>query len=95
MKNYEVSDTPVTETSKNCINCAHCYIPSDFLLGLDQAEFYCNLDKDKPISGDVLSEPFNYYNSSILDKQEEKWREWGTQHFVCYNGTCDMFTVSK
>lgn len=91
MKNYEVSESPVTETSKNCISCSHCYIPSDFLLGIDQAALYCNVDKDKPLSGDVLSEPFNYYDKVEFEVQDKKWTEWSSQHLVCYNGSCPSF----
>ena len=91
MKNYEVTENEVTENSKNCINCAHCYIPADFLLGIDMAQLYCNEPKDKPLSGDVLSEPFNYYDKVEFEVQDAKWAEWSSQHLVCYNGVCESF----
>lgn len=91
MENYKVSDTPVTEVSKNCINCCHCFIPNDFMMKLNPAEFYCNISKDKPLSGDILSEPFNYYDSDVYFVQEQKWEEWARDHKVQYNGYCSSF----
>ena len=95
MENYKKVETEVTEKSENCINCCHCYIPNDFLLGFNLPELYCNVNKNKPISGDIMDEPFNYYDTDIFLAQEEKWEEWGTQYKVDHNGICDLFKVSK
>lgn len=95
MNNYKEAEGQVTETSKNCLNCCHCYIPNDFMMGLNKAEFYCNVSKDKPLSGDILSEPFNYYDSEVYFAQEEKWDKWSKSHSVQYNWVCDSFERAK
>lgn len=95
MKNYQLTETEVTENSKHCLNCCHCFIPNDFMMGLNQAEFYCNISKDKPLSGDILSEPFNYYDSDVYFVQEEKWEKWSELHKVQYDGGCDLFEKAK
>jgi len=95
MENYrELTEQPTeqpTESTACCISCSFCYIPEDFLLGLDQAKLYCNRLHDKPLSGCVLSEPFNYYNKEVCEKQEEKWAAWAGEHEVKVNGLCDNF----
>ena len=91
MINYKLTETEVTEKSQHCVTCGHCYIPTDFLLKLDEAKLYCNQDKSKPLSGDVLGEPFNYYDKEVYDDQEQRWAEWSTAHLVNYNGVCDSF----
>jgi hypothetical protein len=95
MKNYTLSEEQITDKSNHCVNCCHCYIPSDFLMKLTPVETYCNISKDKPLSGDILSEPFNYYDSEVYFAQEEKWEKWSKSHMVQYNGICDSFERAK
>ena len=79
------------QSNQNCGNCVHCYIPEDFLLGLSQPEFYCNKDKNKPLSGCVLSEPFNYYDKEKYDIQQNKWNTWAQKHKILPTEICDQF----
>ena len=89
-KLMESTDTP-TKDSVNCINCFHCYIPQDFLLGLSPPELYCNLNKDRPVSGDILSEPFDYYDTVVYTTQCLDWDQWAGLNRVGLTNYCDKF----
>lgn len=91
MKDLKDSIVNPDKDSTNCINCKHCYIPNDFLLGLTPPELYCGLDGGRPLSGDIMSEPFNYYDQEIYEYQYEKWDEWAEAHKVGLTNYCESF----
>lgn len=92
MEGYSVVEiSSLDEKSSVCGNCKHCYIPKDFLLGLNKPEFFCDVSKDRPRSGDIMSEPFFYYDKDIYANQFTRWNLWAQDHFVEPNGTCSLF----
>ena len=88
-------DGPITDKSPTCINCKHCYIPMDTLLGVSTPELYCNQAKDKPLSGCVLTEPLDYYDIDVYDAQDLKWKKWAKDHKVEFNTYCSLFEGVK
>lgn len=90
MINYSVQDIIPTEKEKCCATCKHMFTPLDFLLGSDP-EVFCNVNKDRTISGDILTEPFNYYDKDEFSAQENAWSKWATNHKVDFAGICDSY----
>ena len=89
------ADTPL-EGATICINCKHCYIMPDSILPVQHAiKLHCNQNNDRPRSGDILSEPFDYYNQEVYDNQNKEWNEWAKIHQVEVNGTCSKFERIK
>lgn len=79
-----------------CINCKHCYITPDSVLPVEQViKLYCNKEENRPLSGDILSEPFDYYEQEVYDGQNNTWNEWVKIHQVEVNGTCQHFQSLK
>lgn len=95
MKEYTTADEEITMEYKGCISCRHCYIPQDFLTGVGVALLFCNQAKDRPRSGDILNEPFDYYDQDSYKKQLDDWRKWADEHAVDINGTCSLYEVPK
>lgn len=92
MINYRNQIVYPTEKDNACATCKHAFIPLDFLLSPDpKPEIYCNVNKDRTISGDVLSEPFNYYDSKELTYQEDAWNKWASINKVDIAGICDLY----
>ena len=91
MENLKDSIVNPDKNSVNCINCFHCYIPNDFLLGLNAPELYCNINKDRPVSGDVMSEPFNYYDTAVYTTECSNWDQWAESNRVGLTNYCDKF----
>lgn len=91
MDNYKVQPINPTENDSFCSTCLHSFVPLDFLLGLNFPEVYCNKNEDKPISGDIMTEPFNYYDGDQLSAQEDAWDLWSKTHKVDVAGICDTF----
>lgn len=95
--NYRHIDvnTPL-EGAPICINCKHCYITPDSVLPVQHAiQLYCGQEGGRPPSGDVLSEPFDYYDTEVYDSQSRVWDEWAKIHQVEVNGTCSKFERMK
>lgn len=85
----EVNSAPV------CLNCEFCYIPLDSAMAPSNAvEFYCDEERKRPLSGDILVEPFEYYDGDAYQRQSEEWELWRAQNSVALNGTCDHFKRS-
>ena len=78
----------LTKESKACINCVHVYIKPDSLI-MGGPETYCNLKKNKPLSGDVLTEPFDYYEPDDYTLQCKVWEEWAAQNRVAPDHSCE------
>lgn len=88
-------NTPL-EGAKICINCKHCYILPDSILPVHHnINLHCGARSDRPLSGDVLSEPFNYYDADEYSNQCKKWDEWVAENKVEVNGTCSKFERIK
>lgn len=91
-----VDEKAPLEGAAICINCKHCYITSDSALPIEQViNLYCAAQTDRPRSGDVLNEPFDYYNEEVYDNQNNTWNEWAKIHQVEVNGTCSKFERIK
>lgn len=95
MDNYKLQQIIPSESENCCATCVHAFIPLDFLLAESMPEIYCNINKDRTISGDVLSEPFNYYDEQQLSAQENAWADWSKTHRVEFAGICDKFKKVK
>ena len=91
MINKLESETLPDKDSVNCINCQHCYIPQDFLLGFNPPQLFCGLSGDRPLSGDVLSEPFEYYDENTYEEQYYRWVNWAEAHKVELTNYCHKF----
>ncbi len=97
MDNYRLQNITPSEKESCCITCIHAFIPLDFLLDENASppQIYCNVNKDRTISGDILSEPFNYYDEEQLSAQENGWAKWASTHKVDFVGICDKFQKVK
>lgn len=95
MINYKVQDLVPSEKESCCATCVHAFVPLDFLLCENMPEIYCNVNKDRTISGDILSEPFNYYDAHEMSIQEGAWADWAKSHTVKFAGICDKFKKVK
>lgn len=92
MINYRNQLINPTDETKCCTTCKHAFIPLDFLLEQNpNPEVFCNVNKDKVISGDVLTEPFNYYDLKELTSQEDAWQKWASINKVDIAGICDLY----
>jgi hypothetical protein len=91
MINYKIQEIIPTEKEKCCATCKHMFAPIDFLILGSNPEIFCNLNKDRTISGDVLTEPFDYYNSDNFTAQEKAWAEWSSKNKVDLSGICDSY----
>ena len=95
MDNYKLQLITPSEEESCCATCLHSFVPLDFLLGENPPEIYCNVNKDRTISGDVLTEPFNYYSLHEMKAQEDGWARWSKTHKVEFAGICDKFEKVK
>lgn len=98
MKNIRKIDGEIDHTVQSCITCAHCYIVPDSLIKVSEASkplLFCNFDKNKPRSGCVLSEPFNYYEKDVYDSQEAQWKNWADLKAVDVDNVCDNYAPYK
>jgi len=91
MMGLSILEGDITKDSPTCINCKHCYIPMDSLLGVTPPELYCNQVKDKPLSGCVLTEPFDYYDDDVYENQNNRWINWAAHCRVEFNNYCEFF----